>query len=329
MIFHPTILALLAGSMLTCAMLVYSAFFGVRILRNWDITSGSEVQLEMERRTYLISTVMAYALGFQLLSLFLFLTAADHLATMFVGAMCAAGTLKVNDWGYPTLVFKVVNALLCGLWLIVNHADNSGYDYPLIKRKYALLLIVTLSVAVETVVQTAYFLGLDPDIITSCCGSLFTSGSETIAAGVLSLPELPVEIAYGAAVISTFASGLCFLFKEKGAYAFALTSGITFVVSILALITFISPYFYELPTHHCPFCILHGEYRYIGYPLYSAFLAGGVAGLGVGALMPFREVASLREILPRLLRRLTWTSLGAWLVSLAIVTWGIVFSNLK
>lgn len=329
MIFHPAILALVVGSLLTGAMLLYSTAFGVRIIRGWNLASGSEVQLDLERTTYLISTVMAYALGFQLLSLFLFIYTADHLASMFVGAMCAAGTLKVDAWGYPTIVLKVVNALLCGLWLIVNHADNRAFDYPLIRKKYALLLIVTPFVCAETVLQTGFFLGLKPEIITSCCGTLFTSGSETIASGILSLPERQVEIAYGASLVATFAFGGQFLLKGRAAYPFAAAAGVTFFMSVIALISFVSPYFYELPTHHCPFCILHGEYRYVGYPLYCAFLVGGVAGLGVAALMPFRGVPSLREVLPRLMRRLAALSLGAWLVSLLLIGWGIAFSNLR
>ena len=67
MIFHPAIIALLLGSLLTGLMLLYSSYYGIRILRHWDIGSGSELQLGLERRTYLISTVMSYAFGFQLL----------------------------------------------------------------------------------------------------------------------------------------------------------------------------------------------------------------------------------------------------------------------
>ena len=147
MIFYPSVLALLAGSLLTVSILLYACWYGIEILRRWDIHSGSELQLSLERRTYLISTIMAYALGFQLLSLFLFVYTADHLSSLFSGAMCAAGTLNVNRWGYPTLIMKIVNFLAAGVWLIINSTDNSANDYPLIRKKYALLLPITLSSA--------------------------------------------------------------------------------------------------------------------------------------------------------------------------------------
>ncbi|MBE0584367.1 MAG: hypothetical protein IH612_11490, partial [Desulfofustis sp.] len=132
MTVHPAILALLLGSGLIAGMLCYSAWEGARIIRSWDINSGSERQLRLERRTYLVSALMSYALGFQVLSLFLFIYTADALSPLFVGAMCAAGSLNVNDFGYPTLIIKIISCLCAGVWLIVNYTDNQGYDYPLI-----------------------------------------------------------------------------------------------------------------------------------------------------------------------------------------------------
>ena len=79
MFFHPAILALFIGSLLISGMLLYAAYYGVQILQKWDIHSGSEIQLNLERRTYLISTIMAYALVFQLFSFFLFIYTADNL----------------------------------------------------------------------------------------------------------------------------------------------------------------------------------------------------------------------------------------------------------
>ncbi|MBP2686119.1 MAG: hypothetical protein H6Q81_1024, partial [Deltaproteobacteria bacterium] len=142
MTLHPAVLALFVASLLTGCMVLYAGWYGARILLQWEIGSGSERQLELERRTYLISTLLSVAFALQLLSLFLFVFTADRLHGMFSGAMCAAGTLNVNGFGYPVLVLKIVTFLLAGLWLVVNHADTRGYDYPLIKAKYALLLAI-------------------------------------------------------------------------------------------------------------------------------------------------------------------------------------------
>jgi hypothetical protein len=328
MIFHPAILALLVGSLLISSMLLYSSYHGLRILKKWDIKSGSEIQLDLERRTYLISTLMSYALGFQLLSLFLFIYTADHLAPLFVGAMCAAGSLNVNEWGYPTIILKVVNFILAGLWIIVNFTDNRAHDYPLIRNKYLFLLVVTPFILTETAAQGLYFAGLEPDIITSCCGTLFTASAEGATGGIVALPLVPVEIAFYGSMALTFGLGLTFYWKEKAAYLFSLSSCVTFVMSIVAVISFISLYFYELPTHHCPYCILQREYGYVGYPLYLTFFGGAVFGLGVGAIMPFRNIESLKSVLPRVQRNLTVMSLASYGLFMLIVAYGILFSNL-
>jgi hypothetical protein len=327
MTFHPATLALHISSILILFMILYSARYGIQILQGWDIESGSERQLVLERKTYLISTLLAYAFGFQLFSLFLFIFTVDHLHILFVGAMCAAGSLYVNGYGYPALVLKIVSFLLAGLWLIMNYADNRAYDYPLIRKKYFFLLLIAPVILVEAVFQWNYFLRLNPDVITSCCGSLFSTGAGTVTSEIASLPSIPMKAVFYLSIASCVGTGFYFYLKDQGGYLFASLSAFTFIVSILSILSFISLYYYELPTHHCPFCILQKEYGYIGYPLYVALLGAVVTGLGVGALMPFRRVESLKDMLPSLQKKLTLVSLALNLVFMMIVTYRMVFSD--
>lgn len=329
MIFHPTIIALLTGSVLTSAMLVYACFYGARIIKGWDIDSGTEHQLNLERRTYLISTLVNYAFGFQLLSLFLFIYTADSLSSFFVGAMCAAGSLYVNEWGYPAIILKTSNAVLAGLWLTLNFTDNRAYDYPLIRIKYALLITITPLILVEMIVQGNYFLRLKPEVITSCCGALFSGGSETMIAGIVSLPFIPGAAFFFSAMGMTFFSGIYVYFTGRWGYVFSLMSLITFFASITALIAFVSLYFYELPTHHCPFCILQKEYMYVGYPIYITILLGVITGVAAGVIHVFRNIQSLAEVIPSLQRKLVVVSLVSYGIYLAIVIYAMVFSNLS
>ncbi len=329
MILHPGVIALFAGSILISLMLLYAAYNGLRILLRWDIASGSELQLNLERRTYLISTVMSYAFGFQILSLFLFIYTADVLSPLFVGAMCAAGSLNVNGWGYPTVVLKTVDTILAGLWLVINYTDNKAYDYPLIKVKYGYLLLIAPFLLSETIMQATFFLGLKPNIITSCCGTLFSVTSAGTASLLASLPHRPTELAFYSIMVGTISQGIYFYFKGKGAYLFSITSILAFFIFIAALISFISPYFYELPTHHCPFCILQSEYGYIGYPLYAGMTLGAIFGLGAGAIEPFRNIQSLAGIIPSTQRRFALISVASVSLTLLIVLCGIAFSNLR
>lgn len=329
MILHPNILALLVSSLLICGMVLASALIGYRIIRHWDISSGSELQLALERQTYLISTILGYFLGLHLASLFLFVYTADSLCPLFSGAMCAVGTLTVNNYGYPALILKTVNFLAAGLWLILNYCDNMGYDYPLIRTKYRLLLAMAPLIMIEVVIQWRYFLNLEPDIITSCCGSLFSSASPGLSAEIAGLPPGPMMIAFYGVTLATVIAGIRLIRSGNGAGLFALLSGTGFIVNSLALISFIALYIYQLPSHHCPFCILQAEYSYIGYPLYLALLSAAVCGMGSGLIQPFRRIGSLADTLPAFQQKLALLAVSATLLFALIATCYIVFTSFR
>ena len=71
MLFQPAIIALLLAAGLAVLMLAGAAPFAVQVIRHWDIGSGSERQLALERRTYLFSTLLAFVLVAQLAALLL------------------------------------------------------------------------------------------------------------------------------------------------------------------------------------------------------------------------------------------------------------------
>jgi hypothetical protein len=328
-ILHPTVIANLLASYTASGMVLYAVFYGVQILKSWDIQSGHELQLVLERKTYLISTLLSYVFGLQLLSLFLYIFTADSLTPLFVGAMCAAGTLNVDAFGYPTLVLKIFNFILAGLWLVLNYADNQGYDYPLIKKKYLLLAFIAPFIILEMVLESAYFLSMKADVITSCCGSLFSSERVTgIGSEIASMPALPMMRVFYGAMSCTLICGIVFYLKGLGGYLYAALSLLMFIIALVSIVSFISLYIYELPTHHCPFCIIMEEYNYLGYLLYILLFGAVVSGLGVGALMPFRQVESLQFMLSGFIRKLALASIILYTAFTALVTYEIVSSSL-
>ena len=328
MIFHPAIMALFVGSILVGFMILYSAATAVQILRGWNLKSGSEHQLILERKTYLISTLLSYAFGFELLSFFLYIFAVDRLHLYFVGAMCAAGSLYVNWYGYPTLIVKLIVFMLAGIWLVVNHVDNSAYDYPLIRRKYAFFLLLVPLVLLDGVLQANYFLRLEPNIITSCCGTLFSAKTFILPLRTVFFTGIGTVVFFYISVLLSVGCGVFYILKGRGGYLVSLTCALVFFVSVISILSFISAYIYELPTHHCPFCLLQKEYHYIGYPLYLTLFGGTICGLSVGVLKPFGHIKSLSSTLPLIQRKLALTSLLLFLIFTAIVTAGILSSNL-
>jgi hypothetical protein len=327
MIINPAIIALVLGSMLITAFAFYALATALRILRHWDIRSGSEGQLALERKTYLISTIFGYLLGFELFSLFLFVYTAEHIHDLFVAAMCAAGSLNVNDYGYVTLVLKIFTFMFCGVWMIINHADNRAHDYPLIRPKYKLLILLTVMIGLETFFQTNYFMGLRADVITSCCGTLFSEEAKSIAGTMAGLPPYGTRIVFYLAVILTVRVGIHVLVTGRGAAAFGLLAGVMTVVSLAAVLSFISVYYYELPTHHCPFCLLQKEYHYIGYPLYLSLFLAGITGMGAGVIDRLKGPRSLSMVIPALQKRLCLFSMAGFLTFALIATYPMVFKD--
>ena len=328
MLFQPAIIALLLASGVAVVMLAAAAPFALQVIRQWDIASGSERQLQLERRTYLFSTLAVFVMAVQLVALLLFVFNADRMAEMFVGAMCAVGTLNVNPYGFPALLAQMAVFFLAAAWLAVNHVDTRAPDYPLVRIKYALLLILLPALLLSFGLQLKYFLNLRADVITSCCGSLFSGDAKGLAAEVAALKPLPAMVLfYGAIAVS---AGLTFLHARTGqaGYAAAAASAAAFVATLVGVLSFVSLYIYEHPNHHCPFCILKPEYGHQGYWLYVPLFAATAAGLGVGALQPFRQVASLQAIVPAVSARLAAVAAGGFVLVAAIATTMIAKSNL-
>lgn len=327
MILSPAVAALSAASILTAGFAAYAALVGRAIRRRWDPQSGSELQLRLERRTYLVSSILNLLFGLEVLALFLFVHAAESMHPLFVGAMCAAGAFNVNAYGYPALMVKFAGAVLCGVWLVVNRTDHRAPDYPLIRPKYRALPPLALLLAFGAYLQIGYFLGLEPSVIVSCCGALFSELAPSVAGALAALPAYPAKVVFYLGLFLTVRLGLPVLLRGRPAGAFSAASAAMLLLCLAAVVSFVSVHYYELPTHHCPFCLLKGEYGHIGYPLYAALLAAGVAGLSAGVLARLGRTGRLAAVLPAVQRRLCAVALAGYLAFALMASYPILFSD--
>lgn len=331
MLISPAVLALNGVSFTVTLLLLMAAGFGVQVLRHWDITSGSERQLELERRTYLISTLVTWCVAAAVISLLLFVYNAEQMATQFVGAMCATGVLNAHPLGWPTLLLKILVFFAGAAWLMLNRLDNQAPDYPLVRVKYGLLLVLLPLVALEAAVQIRYFLGLNPDVITSCCGSLFTADGEGVAATVSGLdPAWSLVALYGSALL-VLGAGLVHGWRARSSGSgagFALSGVLAFVAALAAIVSCVALYIYEHPHHHCPFCILKGGHGFVGYWLYVPLFAATALALGVGLIAPWGRVPSLASAVREDGRRFTALALALFALFYGVATFAILTSNL-
>ena len=330
MLFQPAIIALLLAGAVSLLVLVTAAPFALQVIRRWDMRSGSELQLILERRTYLFSTLTAFVFVTQIGALLLTVFNADKMAVMFVGAMCAVGTLNANAWGFPMLHAQIAVFFLAAVWLTLNRVDNQAPDYPLVRVKYALLLLLLPALAATFALQIKYFLNLRADVITSCCGSLFSEQGPALASEASGMEARPaILLFYGALGAAVFANGLHAGLRQRwsGVVA-ALASAAAFVAAIVGILSFVSLYVYEHPHHHCPFCLLKPEYGYQGYLLYVPLFVSTAAGIGAGILQPFAGVGSLNVLVPRASGRLAGAAALGFALFAAVATIMVLKSNL-
>jgi hypothetical protein len=330
MILHPGIIALLSGSSIVVMMMLYASVVGGIIILKWDFTSSSACQLSLERKTYLISTIMNYVLGFQILSTFLFIYTVDDIHQLFVGAMCVTGSLNANPVGWYALVSKIAVFSFSGLWIVLNYLDQSVEDYPFVKLKYSLLIILLPFIGLDLFLQTYYFLGLDPDIITSCCGSLFSESGNRVTSSMSALPVKLTMVIFYTGMIIFFVISVSCLYSKKGLlrYLQSASAAAVFFTALTEVISFISLYIYELPTHHCPFDILQRRYSFIGYPLYISLFCGTFFGFLPGVFQPFKKGPSLKKKIKGIERKWLGSAIGFMLIFISIATYQVIFSNL-
>ncbi len=331
MILHPGILALLSGGLITFFLIIAAAGLGLQILLKWDITSSSETQLSLERRTYLVSTLVQYGLLFEVMSVFLFIYTADDLHNLLVGAMCATGSLNANPYGFPALYAKIITLFISAAWIGLNHLDTMAEDYPLTRTKYGFLLFIVPVLFAADVLQVLYFKQIDPNVITSCCGTLFSEGGSSLSSSLASLPVRESRGIFFSLFFVLTATGIAAVKTGRRPliYLQSILSGLFLATSMAAIISFISLYFYQIPTHHCPFDILQAGYYYVGYPLYAALFTGGFFGVMAAVIDPFRKIGSLSGVVPRMQRTWIILSLYAYTIFVIIAIMPMIFTPFR
>lgn len=333
MILEKSVLALLVASGAGAAGTLAAAPHALAVLRRWDLSSGSASQLRLERMSTLVSTGMALLLLVQAPALLLFVAAADRMASHFVGAMCAIGSLKVNPFGFPALITQIAAFFGTLIWLVLNAVDGGCRDYPLTRAKHGVLVALIPLMAASFGLEIAYFSGLDASVITSCCGSLFSSDSSKVANDLASLPVRMAIPIYFVVLATAAAVAAVTAWRGRGGIWLGLAGVVAFPVGLAGIVSFLSLYVYEDPLHHCPFCFLKPEYGYRGYAFYGILFvatAAAVSAAALGLLSP-RENASrdLQERVPRATRTLGLVALAGYLSTVAVSGWQVLASGLK
>jgi len=310
MFFDTWSLALNICSAVVLFLVLFASRTAYRVLRYWNPDRDDSRQIRLENEIWLTSTLVEYALVFQIFSLVLFVLAADKFCTVIVGAMCATGSLLANPFGVPALMVKLAGVFFYGFWIVLHKLDIRSPEYPLVKLKYRYFFFLLPILAADVSLQTLYLAGLSPDIITSCCGVVFDSSSGTSNL----LPSFDqstlLYLFYGGVFL--FIVNALWARLSKGRFAAIVLFLIVLFflpLATTALISVFSSYIYSMPYHHCPFCILKGEYHYVGFFLFGTLFPSGFFAMVPGIVTWFRKDAYLQEAVMEMQRRAVTLSL--------------------
>ena len=290
-------LGLTLSGLLVLFLGIFAGRTAIRVLRHWNPSSDSSLQIKLENEIWLASTLVEYGLGFQIFTLVLFVLAADKFCQVIVGAMCATGALLANGFGMPALLVKIAGVFLYGFWIILHKLDISSENYPLVRLKYIYLLLILPLLFSDLALQSLYIGYLSPDIITSCCAVVFGSSAETGQNLLESFSEPTLLSLYYGLVIILTGMGSILLKRWLLTLAVFFSCGwlLFLVVATVAVITVFSSYIYAMPYHNCPFCILKPEYHYIGFLLYFTLIPASFFGFSLILVEPFSKIADLAQ----------------------------------
>jgi hypothetical protein len=291
-------IALLICGLLVLFLIGLAARSAVRVLLYWDPGSDSNRQIRLENEIWLTSTLVEYALGVQIVSLVVFVLAADYFSQSIVGAMCATGSLLANDFGVPALIVKIGAVFFYGFWIVLHQLDIRSPRYPLVRLKYVYLLLLLPLLILDLTLGVIYIAGLTPDIITSCCAVVFgntVGGGTNLLSGMAG--ETTLLLFYASVVVLTAAGLILFAgWRPWLSLLYSILWLWFFLLALMTVTTVFSSYIYAMPYHKCPFCLLKPEYQYVGFAIYAALFGGAFMGMSVVVAEPLRKVEGMTGV---------------------------------
>jgi hypothetical protein len=285
----PEIITLSIINLLLALFATIAFVNAIKIVLHYDKNATTSYQYTLEKKSYLSATIIKFIFYVKVPLFLFFVYTLDSLSNLLPGAMCAAGVVSATSYGTPLLFLKILNLYVFAFWIVLNDEDMKYEEQPYLKKKFWLFIAAYFLLIAEIIVESIMFGAMDASSVVDCCGAIFSTTSATYMAEILGASHtLLLSIFYG-----IFGS-LVLFYLLKNRYLYAIGNVVYLIISLITLIAFFGTYIYELPTHHCPFCLLQSDYNYIGYFLYIILFVGTFFGVVLG-LMEFKKEEQLKR----------------------------------
>lgn len=255
--------AILLALLLICEVSV------VKILKSWNFSLTTSKQYFLEKRNYLVNTIISFTISAKLILFIFFVKSLSELSHVVPGSMCVAGVIGANDYGEFLLLLKIFIVFILATWLIINKLDLQTKSFVYIKKKYTFFNFILFLTIIEFTLEIMFFNNIPLKVPVFCCSTIFKADALPFGLEQFSL-AITFYVIYlwtiisnhFKLIISSFFANIIFLF-----------------VSYFAVTYFFSIYIYILPNHQCPFCILESDYYFIGYFIWIALFLGVFFGI--------------------------------------------------
>jgi hypothetical protein len=305
MLITPEIIGLSIVDTLLLLFATVAFVVSISIVKNYDRDATTGLQYSLEKQSYLVSVIIKYMLAVKVVLFLFYIFTLDKISFAIPGAMCAAGVVNADPLTTPLLFLKIINLYLSLFWIVLDREDMKDEKEPYHTLKFRFFLLLYLLIVIEIFIELYTLLGIDVNSVVDCCGAIFSDKSGSYIALFLNMPSsLIVTLFYGLYALLLFAKVI------QNRYLFSFLNLLFLIIAIVSLIAFFGTYIYELPSHHCPFCLLQQDYNFIGYFLYIALFLGTFNGLVVG-FVAFKQ----EELQQRYVKSLVYNLLYLLVVS--------------
>ena len=277
MILTPEVLTIYILDIIIGVFSIIAFIYSIKIVLSWDMDAVTPKQYMLQKITYLNSTIIKFILYIKIPLFIFFIFTLDKISLILPGAMCGAGVINATTYGVALLLLKILNIYIFAYWIVLDRYDVSKEDQPYTKLKFYIYMLVFVLLMVEIVTEVLMFSSIDVKSVVDCCGVIFSTTDNSYISMVLGLPSyIILSLFYGVYMLVLISA------KFRLTYMFSLFNLLFLIISLISLISFFGTYIYQLPTHHCPFCMLQSDYYFIGYILYAVLFIGTFYGMALG-----------------------------------------------
>lgn len=282
MIFTVTTIVVLVVAILSLALALYGGLVASDMME--DSRDDLEEYEASEQKYYLLSMIGIIVLLGRLLIVPVFFWMLQSLVPFCPGAMCAYGVMNVgNPYSFIDLALKIVPPFAYGAWIVLELANRTHPELPLMTHlARSFLLILLPMVVIEAAVDVLFVATVKP-VFAPCCGSVYDV-DPPFSPSALFGPEfgiflLALLIALATVLILVQWSHLRPKIRLGPTLLLALSAGFVY---LLVLHDTYAPLVLGLPSHHCPYCLFQ---EFPDTALFTALFWLGIASAGWRAIM--------------------------------------------